>query len=183
MLLRSSCEEASGFSYTFGGFWWTTVGAGSGSGDIRSSDGGVVVFMIDRFSVVHVGAPEGALQSLDVVSSLSFLWTMASFRTLRSRFGRKLTRTGSGTTQCSLDRISITYRWQARSSIGFHVARKPPWKFQPASFFFCAGSWRRWPPTLQEDPWLSMFYIVFATVRARASGNEQRVRQTGVVPE
>ena len=28
--------------------------------------------------VVHVGAPEGALQSLDMVSSLSFLWTMAS---------------------------------------------------------------------------------------------------------
>ena len=28
-----------------------------------------------------------------------------------------------------------------------------------------------------------MFYVVFATVRARASGNEQRVRQTGVVPE
>ena len=72
---------------------------------------------------------------------------------------------------------------QARSSIGFHVARKPPWKFQPAFFFFfffcCAGSWRRWPPTLQEDLWLSMFYVVFATVRARASGNEQRVRQTG----
>ena len=39
MFLRSSCEEASGFSYTLGGFWWTTVGAGSG--DIRSSDGGV----------------------------------------------------------------------------------------------------------------------------------------------
>ena len=34
--------------------------------------------MIDRFSVVHVGAPEGAVQSLDVMSSLSFLWTMAS---------------------------------------------------------------------------------------------------------
>ena len=37
-----------------------------------------VVFMVDRFSVVHVGAPEGALESLDVASSLSFLWTMAS---------------------------------------------------------------------------------------------------------
>ena len=46
-------------------------------------------------------------------------------------------------------------------------------------FFCCAGSWRRWPPTLQEDLWLSMFYVVFATVRARASGNEQRVRETG----
>ena len=50
----------------------------------------------------------------------------------------------------------------ARSSIGFHVARKPPWKFQPAFFFSfcCAGSWRCWPPTLQEDLWLSMFWCL-----------------------
>ena len=34
--------------------------------------------LIGRFSVVHVGVPEWAVQSLDVVSSLSFLWTMAS---------------------------------------------------------------------------------------------------------
>ena len=53
MLLRSSCEEASGFSYTFGGFWWTTVGAGSG--DIPSSDGEVH----DTWSGVYwTGEPE-----------------------------------------------------------------------------------------------------------------------------
>ena len=53
MFLRSSCEEASGYSYTLGGFWWTTVGAGSG--DIRSSDGG----LHDTWSGVYwTGEPE-----------------------------------------------------------------------------------------------------------------------------
>ena len=50
---------------------------------VKELPGGVADDVIFRVvgpseKVVHVGVPEGALQSLDMASSLSFLWTMAS---------------------------------------------------------------------------------------------------------
>ena len=82
----------------------------------------------------------------------------------------------------SLERTHLTFcdGLQARSSIGFHVARKPPWKFQPAFLFFCCCArscdvgHRRHKKTCGY-----LGFTLFATVRAWASGNEQRVRQTG----
>ena len=63
MLLRSSCEEASGFSWTFDGFSWTTAAAdvGAGSNDILSSDGEVhdAWFGVYRTSELEAGSRSG----------------------------------------------------------------------------------------------------------------------------
>ena len=70
----------------------------------------------------------------------------------------------------------FTVSLQVRSSIGFHVARKPPWKFQPAFFFFfffcCAGSCRRWPPTLPRIP--VAIYVLRCVCDSASSSEPER---------